>query len=166
MKIKIFIIILITGIIIWLLIPILKFNYYRDHYEYIGSYYINLEDYDRYTEDLNDDYIILELEKSDYQDNDIEITDILYYDYFSQISFGFISNVETDMFKYNIKVLDENDNFLGKLITSGAHYFYNKSIEEVICILDKKLASGINYRVIITDKKDMVLGDVSFFYNS
>lgn len=157
MRKKIFFSITILSIFLWLLIPIIKFNFYRNHYDRFGSFAIS-----EYVNDMDLSYVTLKVKGSEYNDRNIEITDFLYYEELLQLSFGFISSTETDMFYYEIRMEDENKNELGRIMTLGETYFYNKSIEKIHCFLDERLLKDNVYKVIITDENRNIVGVASF----
>jgi hypothetical protein len=93
----------------------------------------------------------------------IRITNILYYEEFSQLSFGFISDNKSNI-NYDIKVVDESGGVLGPLRTEGSRDFYNKSLEKLHQFMDHKLNKNQHYKVLVMDRAGEIVGEIEFSY--
>lgn len=138
-----------------IMIPYIKLMVYTYNYQLVfGSYIL----FDRVDTDKITDPTHLSTVSKNYTEKSIQVTNILYYKELKQLSFGFITNNESD---YEIKIVHK-ENEIGKLMTGGKRKFYNKSLEKIYCFVNEYLLEDEEYIIQIINSENTIVGTINF----
>lgn len=138
-----------------IMFPYIKLLVYTYNYQLVFGSYILLdrEDADKITDPTH-----LSTISKNYPEKSIQVTNILYYKELKQLTFGFITDNESD---YEIKIVhDEKE--IGKLMTGGKRNFYNKSLEKIYCLVNEYLLEDEEYIIQIINSENTIVGTINF----
>lgn len=140
------------------IMPYIKLWIYTNHYERIGGTYILLDQNQQIAELNLTNPIHIKVSPNDGK-NSVKLTNIIYYEKLKQISFGVIS--EDDAFKtMELKLVNQNQDSVGRVLTTGTTQFYNKSLEKLYIQLSEPLMIGEEYRVQILDADANIIKEI------
>ncbi len=141
--------------------PIVVLENMKNNYENYGTYLMFSNDFQKYVSVSKES---MSLESNILSDNTyVEVTSIIYFPGYNQLSFGFITNFEDNNF-YPIDILDEDNLSIGEVVTYSNERYFIKKVEQVNCILLSELEKDTLYKLLVRDSTGEDIKIISFWY--